>query len=425
MLSASLKKMVSGDPNNADTRNGAKSGYDSFLLTGVSANLSEKTQIVTTFGDNEVIYYFGRNPIAFNISGTLIDSVDNDWFTEWIVAYAGALRGTELARNYELLRIVLPNMTIDGSISNVSWDQTSNSDVSIPFSFTFLVKTLVPTPVIPVNFPWNSGAALIHPSGSAGSKPQSSISSLKDQIAGVTSVLTNPLSSQGDIASAMLGLGTGVSGAMGVRASSSAVSNFLDGLNSQVMGVIGSGTLGSTGLFSSLATSLNGIRASIFSPIYGVMNSLTKLVSNVMGGVGVSSIFDSLVNPIRGMLQDVSNIANMAKSVGNIINNGISGLGRGITTGFGLGSNASQAMKSIRGATGVFSSIPTTVSMSLKWNYNSGYIAGTSSFLQSNPKFSISKSVSSLSSGGSAGLSTQKAILSYFNTAAQGPGASL
>ena len=30
---------------------------------------------MTTFGDNEVVYYFGKNPVVINIQGMLIDSL--------------------------------------------------------------------------------------------------------------------------------------------------------------------------------------------------------------------------------------------------------------------------------------------------------------------------------------------------------------
>ena len=49
-------------------------GYDRFLLTDFSVSYSEKTQIMTTFGDNEVVYYFGKNPVIINLSGVLVDS---------------------------------------------------------------------------------------------------------------------------------------------------------------------------------------------------------------------------------------------------------------------------------------------------------------------------------------------------------------
>ena len=46
-------------------------GFSSFFLTDISMQHSEKAQILTTFGDNEVVYYFGKQPLIVNISGFL------------------------------------------------------------------------------------------------------------------------------------------------------------------------------------------------------------------------------------------------------------------------------------------------------------------------------------------------------------------
>jgi hypothetical protein len=89
-------------------------GYTDFLLTSVSVSFDEKVQVVQTFGDSDVVYYFGKSPVIYSLSGMLIDDIDNGWFTKFIEAYSNIMRGTELARNYELLEITLPNMIIVG-----------------------------------------------------------------------------------------------------------------------------------------------------------------------------------------------------------------------------------------------------------------------------------------------------------------------
>lgn len=62
----------------ADPKGDKTYGYDRFLLTGVRASLTEKVQVTEVFGDNEVLYFFGRQPMVFNLSGILIDSPDNN-----------------------------------------------------------------------------------------------------------------------------------------------------------------------------------------------------------------------------------------------------------------------------------------------------------------------------------------------------------
>ena len=121
-------------------------GYDRFLLTDFNVSYSEKTQIMTTFGDNEVVYYFGKNPVIINLSGVLVDSLTNDWFGNFINLYNNFLRGTQLARNFEMLQLVLPNMTIVGSILSLSHQQTSTRDTDIPFSMQFYAKQIMMLP---------------------------------------------------------------------------------------------------------------------------------------------------------------------------------------------------------------------------------------------------------------------------------------
>src|SRR4051812_9359471 len=68
--------------------NGEGQGYIEFLLTGVNVQFNEKVQITQTFGDSETVYYFGKAPVFFNLSGVLIDSIDNPWFTKFVEMYS-------------------------------------------------------------------------------------------------------------------------------------------------------------------------------------------------------------------------------------------------------------------------------------------------------------------------------------------------
>lgn len=395
------------------TMSGAEgSGYDKFLLTGVSASLEEKLQVVEVFGDTEVAYYFGRAPMMFSLSGILIDSQDNPWFSNWLETYAGALRGTELAKNYELLKIVLPNMTIVGSIVSCRWDQQSANEVAVPFSIQFLAKAMLPTPVGGVGQPMTNAANLINFASAGSYTSQSGINSLKNKIAALTNGVKSPLSSIASLSSLSSKVGGSLPG------TPSAVSKAIDGIT----GMASSGLSDLRSLFKPLIGTMEGVRASLFSPVYGVMNSLTKLVKTVFGANGLSSIFSSLTAPIRNILGDITRISNQATALVNMVTGGISGLGRGFATGFGITQSYSQAVKAFKRAAGTIASAPTTISNSIGYLINGGRMSSQAAFLNPAVKQSLSRSanlpsrnatantgIASLSS--SRGLSSRAALL--------------
>jgi hypothetical protein len=410
-LSNALADMASGVSD---------SGYDKFLVTSVSAGMDEKVQVMEVFGDNEVAYYFGRAPMIFTISGSLIDSSDNGWFTQWLETYQGAFRGTQLAKNFEMLKLVLPNMILIGSMTNCNWQQTSDNDVNIPFSFQFLVKSLIPTPVTSMGTSMTNSAEQISFDAEQTFSTWSKINDLRTQGASIMGVLQNPMSTIGQLGSAMSGFGSGVSASLGLSGTSSSVSNFIDGITNSVSGGMGS----LKGIFSSITSGLEGIRASIFSPIYGVMNSLTKLVKTVFGGGGLSSIFSALTAPIKNILGDITRIATQASAIAGMVASGISGLGRGVTSGFGLVQSYQSAVQAFKHAKGAIAAVPLTASNSVKNLFSSGNLSGSAPFLRSNPKHSFSRTPVIISTGSAtlslgasikttaAKISPQKAILS-------------
>ena len=132
-----------------------KQGFTKFFLTGISTQYNEKTQILTTFGDNEVVYYFGKQPMMFNLTGLIFDSMENDWFSKFITLYQQVLRGTMLAKNFALVELVLPNMKLVGTISGLSHQQDSTRDTDVQFSMQFVAKEVEP---LPVEIPTGTGS---------------------------------------------------------------------------------------------------------------------------------------------------------------------------------------------------------------------------------------------------------------------------
>lgn len=377
----------------ADPSNTNSYGYDKFLITGVSCNMSEKTQVTQVFGDNEVIYYFGRDPIIFNISGVLIDSPDNDWFAQWMKMYSEFLRGTQLAKNYELLKVVLPNMAVTGTISGFSWNQDANRDVDIPFSFQLIAKVVEPTAAMALNMPVSNllnGVDFSHVAAFTG---QSQINTIKAQTATLEQVLANPLSTYSDKATALANLGSSTGGSYGqfLSNSQSALTGTQATIDSWTTAEqnFTSGVVNSS-MFQTVQASLAGVRLDLTSPVYGVMSSLTKLVKNTFDTA--TGLVASVINPVRNILRDITNISNQAIALVNLVNTSISGLGRYVSgTLSGLSTDFQTAISTLGKAAGAIATAPLTMSQSIKAMLSNSALSTNTPFLTTFPKLSFTR----------------------------------
>lgn len=373
-------------------------GYDDFLLTRVSCNMAEKLQVTETFGDGEVAYYFGHQPVIFDITGVLMDSPDNSWFTNWLRMYSSVLRGSQLAQNNELLRLVLPNMILVGTINSTNWAQDSANDVAVSFGFQFLAKRIEPTAAILENVAASQLGGLIDFNQASQYVSQQSLNSFKSQVARLQSAVSDPNSTVASLGSALSGLGEGIGGSIGE------LSSTLDGAALGVKDFVDNNAFshslsGTASLFRTLSANLNGIRAQLFSPIYGILTSLTRLVQNTTGDI--SSIFNSLLSPVRNTLRDITNISNQAIGLVNLANSSIRGIGRGITGQIGgTVAEFNLAMKSLGDAAGSVATSPLTAIQSVQDMFKSGTINSGAAFLQENTSASLSSS-GVLAAGGS------------------------
>lgn len=419
-----LSEILTGKGNPLDDAlngNSQFGGYSDFLITAVRCSLDEKLQITQTFGDGEVAYYFGRQPLFFTISGLVTDSVDNDWFTKWITMYGQVLRGSQLAKNYELIDLVLPNMELIGSISHMAYDQDSSNDVLIRFEFQFLAKQVIPTPIVGYGRPLTNDAYNISFTKAAATIDQTGINSLKSQTSAVLSAIQNPGSTLSSLASALSGFGMGMSGSYGGRGigpgmlsppGRTGLSDAIDGITANINGVAST----VRDVFFGISTNLAGIRAAIFSPIYGVLTSLTKLIQSVLGDI--ASVFNSIVSPVMDVIRDINNIYSQAMGLVNLvtsISHDPMGILSRLTVGrlgnlnhllnFGQGfGNAAFSGNSLLNSAGVISTQPWTASMTLRELVNSGRISGSSGYMAN------TAGGSTLSSS-SAGLSSKSALL--------------
>ena len=378
----------------ADSTGTKSSGYDKFLLTGVSCSMTEKVQISEVFGDNEVVYYFGRQPMIFNFSGVLVDSITNDWLTTWFKLYNDFFRGTKTAQNYELIKIVLPNMAITGTISGFSWQQESARDTDVPFTFQFIAKIVEPIAATGNLGTVSSNVASINFTKVAGFNSLSTINSLKKQLENASDVIKNPTASLKDRAAALSNLGSGLGGTFGAgllnaKGNIDSFQGTIEGWNKSTKSYFNS--ISNSAMYQTVTSSLAGIRTNLFSPIYGVLSSLTKLVSNTFNTA--NSIINNLITPVRNLLRDITNISKQAVALVNLVNNSIKGFGRNIKGQLsGLSSDVKIAIKNVGLAAGVIATAPITMANSVVHMFSNGLITTNSAFLQNSAKLSFTKS---------------------------------
>jgi hypothetical protein len=325
--------------------------------------------------------------------------------------YGQVLRGTQLARNYELVKLVLPNMYVIGSMTHVDWAQNSNRDTDITFSFQFLVKELVPIAIRMPGVPTSSLASLIDFGSVPGFQTQTQINTVKTSMSELQQLVQDPTSTSGQIASSITGVGSGLSAGIANLSqfgNGSAVNNTFgfttdgSGSNSSQTGLFnftsdGSGSSVSS-VFTSISANLTGLRASLFSPIYGVLSSLTKLVS--AGAGAVNSIFNALTSPVRDIIRAVQDVTSQAVGIVNLVNGTIQGLTGQVIS---IDNQTRIALGDLTNAAGVITSAPKTIFQSVGDLVNAGTLPISVGYLQNGTLASLSSGNSSGGGGASLG----------------------
>jgi hypothetical protein len=404
------KKLLSQDPNY---------GFNDFFLTDVSVNIDEKVQIVQTFGDTEVVYYFGKAPVVFNLSGLLFDDMDNQWFTRFINAYSTVLRGTQLAANYEVLEFTLPNMIVVGSVMGMSYQQNSARDTDISFNLRIHAKELRAIPVQVPGYAMSPNANMINFSKASEFLGLAQITSMKNKllaagksvqgIGNATDAMANfsgsldEHMSTADRDDAELGLAASTAGKTGkdlfaagagagaAFTTSAVLSKGADLAKSAAAGLSSFGSFGSS--VGGVASTLAGLRASLFSPIYGVLTSITRIVKSVTGDI--TSIISSFTNPVNSILRDIKGIANQAVGLINLVQNSVNSIINGPLQTL---TNIRNTITALRRTVGIIARAPETIASSIRRLAHIGLLNGGAAFLSANGTRKKSK-VALLNSG--------------------------
>jgi hypothetical protein len=115
-------------------------GYLDFLLHEVGHSMNEKLQVSETLSDNYVSYFFGQRAPQFRFSGSVLNTLQDDWTVRLYRLFQFFGRGTELARNGLVMRIKYDSFIVAGFMTNYNWSLSAANESVCPFSFDFLVK---------------------------------------------------------------------------------------------------------------------------------------------------------------------------------------------------------------------------------------------------------------------------------------------
>lgn len=116
-------------------------GFINFITQSLSYSIQEKSQIMHTFGGQEAVYFYGKAPVMVQLTGTIVDDIDNDQFTKFLGLYNKFLRGSQASKEYAYVTLDTSNVVFIGSFLNISVQQSSDRDTDVNFSAQFLAKT--------------------------------------------------------------------------------------------------------------------------------------------------------------------------------------------------------------------------------------------------------------------------------------------
>ena len=136
---AIARVLVGSQDKLAGVSSGGK-GYIDFFLQQANHALSEKVQIAEVLSDNYVAFFFGQSAPIFRYSGSLMNTFQDDWAMNMLRLYRDIGRGSQTARRGVLFYLKYDSMIISGSLLNLNWVLTGDTEIVVPFSFDFLVR---------------------------------------------------------------------------------------------------------------------------------------------------------------------------------------------------------------------------------------------------------------------------------------------
>ena len=112
--------------------------WTDWILTSVSEQRTEKTQVVETFG-SDYLYAFGEKPRSLQFDGLLFNTIDFNWAAEFWENWDRFFRATKLIERGAMMFIGYDDILVGGYPINAVASRVSDTNMAIRFSFTFYV----------------------------------------------------------------------------------------------------------------------------------------------------------------------------------------------------------------------------------------------------------------------------------------------
>lgn len=293
--------------------------FDEFFLVNVDLDLDEKMQISQTFGDSEVIYFFGRQPISITISGVLFDGLNLNWFGQYLALWSGNLRGTQLALRRNLVEIHFPSFIAVGTFTTTNLVMNSSSDATVSFTAKFLAKSIQPIAA--------PSPGLLNYTASTSTSNILDWSVGRDGLGGTSfsAILYGGLP-------AVPVLDPGI---RTVAAAQPASLSFLNSLSSFGKGV--------------------------FSPVFTILASVTNIVKTA--GLSLENLVSDFTTPLNNLLGTVNSIIGKATSIVTAVEGTVSTIAGDISS---VATNFYSTLQLARNSIGIIAQVPQSFSQSLQ-----------------------------------------------------------
>lgn len=132
------------DSKDSSTISGAWGGYGyvDFWLTGISLQFREQVQVVDLNSKAYAAYYHGIAAPSISLTGSLLNTVQNNWWANFLDLYLSAIRGTKTALFKQPLILILSERRYHITLNSLSQRLESNVEELGSFSLQGLVAKI-------------------------------------------------------------------------------------------------------------------------------------------------------------------------------------------------------------------------------------------------------------------------------------------
>lgn len=118
-------------------------GIVDLFITQINDNYSEKVQVSEVLSDAHVAYFFGQRAVTYQISGMLLNTQQDNWYSAFHVLYQDLIRGTKTATHGADLTLKYDDRRIVGSMTNFSTNLNSAVETAVSFNLQMLVREII------------------------------------------------------------------------------------------------------------------------------------------------------------------------------------------------------------------------------------------------------------------------------------------